>query len=485
MAEKESNTLGGDGPREARAPADIAPARAYASRNRALAVAAGAAVLALVLWFAFSGRDGRGSPDARRAAAGEEHHDEHAGGAEVALAPEALEAAGIQVESVTQRPAVALLAVTGAVEANPQQTQQVTSLVAGRVERVYAALGDYVRAGAPLAVISSPEVAEMKGKLREAETRLELARRNVERVKRAENRAAVLSAKARLDEAEATLRRTRKLVELGAGAGKDLTAAEAAFTTAKAEYDYQSTIAITREVQEAQSEVETAATEVNHLRQSLRALDSSPDGRGDISLVTLRAPAAGQVTERSVNAGAGVAAGDPLFTVGNMSTVWVIANVPESQVGLLRPGAPAEVRPAAPSLEARTGRVDYIDPRLDESTRTARVRVEVANPGETLKVGMFVQVGFQAGTPGSGTPELEELVVPSSAVQRVGERTVVFVPEEGEPGRFEVRDVELGGEVEGYRRVVSGLALGDRVVTKGSFTLKTHMMKGELGEHGH
>ena len=100
-------------------------------------------------------------------------------------------------------------------------------------------------------------------------------------------------------------------------------------------------------------------------------------------------------------------------------------------------------------------------------------------------VGMFVEVGFQAGSPGSGSPALEELVVPSTAVQRVGERTVVFIPKEDEPGHFEVRDVSLGGEVEGYRRVLEGLTLGEKVVTKGSFTLKTQMMKGELGEHGH
>ncbi|MDQ2675834.1 MAG: efflux RND transporter periplasmic adaptor subunit, partial [Actinomycetota bacterium] len=227
-----------------------------------------------------------------------------------------------------------------------------------------------------------------------------------------------------------------------------------------------------------------AQTEVNHLRQSLQALGGS-SGASEVSVVTLRAPISGTVTERTVNAGAGVEAGTAMFTIGNMSTVWVIANVPETQVGQLRVGAPAEIRTAAPGVAPRSGRINYIDPRLDEATRTARVRVEVPNPGGALRVGMFVEVGFQAGSPGSGSPALEELVVPSTAVQRVGERTVVFIPKEDEPGHFEVRDVELGGEVEGYRRVLEGLTLGEKVVTKGSFTLKTQMMKGELGEHGH
>jgi cobalt-zinc-cadmium efflux system membrane fusion protein len=502
MSEKDINTpSGGDPVPDAGGSVTLARVRDFASRNRVLVgVVAGLLVVVLVAVIAMSsgsdksGRGGAGAPkkdehaEGEEHAEGDEHGDEHAEGGEaneVELRPEAMAAAGIEIESVTQRVAVAPLTAGGTVEPNQEQTQQVTPLVSGRVERVYVSLGDIVRKGMPVATISSPEVAELYGKLREAETRLSLAKRNVERVKRAENRAAVLSAKARLDEAEATLRRTEKLIALGAGAGKDLIAAETAYKTAKAEYDYQSNIALSREVSEAQAEVETATTEVSHLRQSLITLGDSGGSSRDVSVVTLRAPVSGRVTERLVNAGAGVEAGKPIFTIGNLSTVWVIANVPEAQLGLLRIGAPAEVRVTAPGVEPRRGRVNYIDPNLDEQTRTARVRVEVANPGEALKLGMFVQVDFQASSPASGSPEVREVVVPSAAVQRVGERSVVFVPKEDESGHFEVRDVELGGEVAGYHRVISGLEVGDQVVTKGSFTLKTQMMKGELGEHGH
>ncbi len=413
--------------------------------------------------------------------------DEHAG-QEVKLSPEALSAAGIEVEGVTQRPAVALIKVTGTVETNQQQTQQATPLVSGRVERVNVVLGDHVRAGSVLAIISSPEVAEMHGKLREAETRLRLAERTLQRVQRAENRVAVIQAKAKLDEAEATLRRTRRLIDLGAGAGKDLIAAEAAHKTAKAEYDYQNNINVNREVQQAQAEVETARVDVAHLRQSLVTLGDPVAGTGrdehrtDISLVTLRAPVSGTVVERQVNVGAGIQAGSPLFTIANISTVWIIANVPEGQVGKIRVGTPAEVRSAALGNDTMAGRVNYIDPRLNEETRTARVRIELANPGERLKAGMFVEVGFQAGTGGATE---QELMVPSTAVQLIENRSVVFLPKDDEPGAFEVRQVELGGEIEGYHRVISGLKLGDKVVTKGSFTLKTQKMKGEMGEHGH
>jgi membrane fusion protein, heavy metal efflux system len=419
------------------------------------------------------------------------HGGEHGEGEdeEVMLTAEAREAAGLEIEGVTERPAVALLRVTGTVETNQQQTQQATPLVGGRVERVNAALGDFVRAGQVLAVISSPQIAQMHGKLHEAETAHALAERNLERVTRAENRVAVLQAKARLDEADATLRRTRQLIELGAGAGKDLVAAEAAYKTAKAEFDFQSNISLNKEVQEARAAVETARVDVRHIRDEMRSLgvqiaegEGEHDHSRDTSVVAVVAPVSGSVTERLVNAGAGVEAGTSLFTIANTSTVWVIANVPESQMGLLRPGTPAEVRSAALGGDAFAGRVNYIDPRLDEETRTGKVRVELANPGGRLRAGMFVEVGFQAGT---GAAEGQELVVREEAVQRVGERTVVFLPKEDEENGFEVREVQVGAVRDGYARIIGGLKLGEKVVTKGSFTLKAQMQKGEMGEHDH
>ena len=459
-------------------------------RNRNLVIVALVALVGIVAVYAiFLRGNNQPAPSTEVKVHTEEAGGEHAGeGEEVMLTPEALAAAGIEIEGVTQRPAVALIKVTGTVETNQQQTQQASPLVSGRVERVNVGQGDVVRAGAVLALISSPEVAEMHGKLREAETRLRLAERTFQRVQRAENRVGVIQAKAKLDEAEATLRRTRRLIELGAGAGKDLIAAEAGFKTAKAEYDYQNNISVNREVQQAQAEVETARVDVGHLRQSLQTLgDPVATGSRDahttnISLVALRAPVSGTVVERLVNAGAGVQAGAPMFTIANISTVWIIANVPEAQVGKIHVGTPAEVRSAALGSGAMAGRVNYIDPRLNEETRTARVRIEMANPGERLKAGMFVEVGFQAGTGGATE---EELVVPSTAVQRIENTSVVFIPKDDEPGAFEVREVELGGEVSGYHRVISGLKLGEKVVTKGSFVLKTQKLKGEMGEHGH
>jgi membrane fusion protein, heavy metal efflux system len=461
--------------------------RAPRFNRRPLFFALAALVLAIasVLYFRLRSQDTK--PDEKTASA--EHADEH--GSEVELIGEALGAAKIEYATVAERPAVALLRVTGAVEANQQRVQQVTPLVGGRVDRVMVALGDRVRAGAPLAVVSSPQIAEMHGKLHESETRLQNAERNLARVRKAENRAAALSAKARLDEAEAALKRTRRLIELGAGAGKDLIYAETAYKTAKAEYDFQTNISLNKELAEAQAEADTARVDVQHTRDGLRALgapvsENEQDCRNcDISLVTVRAPISGTVIERLINAGAGIEAGKPLFTVADISTLWIIANVPEAQVGSLRVGTPAEARAAALGADVISGRVTYIDPVLREETRTARVRIEIKNPEERLKVGMFVEIGFQTEAAERGKSMESELVVPEEAVQRVNERTVVFLPKEGKAGHFEARDVELGGVTGGYRRVISGLKHGERVVSNGSFTLKTQLLKGEMGEHGH
>jgi RND family efflux transporter MFP subunit len=305
----------------------------------------------------------------------------------------------------------------------------------------------------------------------------------------------VLQAKARLDEAEANLRRTRRLIELGAAAGKDLTAAETAQATAKAEYPtavyyYLFIFKISGHVQEPRAVFHTTRVEVLHLRNSLAALgaavgESSAAERGthDTSIVTLRAPVRGTVIERLVNAGAGIEPGKPPFTIADISTLWVIANVPEGQISQLDVGTPAEIQSPELGQSGITGRIAYIDPVLNEETRTGRVRVEIVNPRERLKVGMFVAVSFSAGASGESATA-KTPVVPDEAVQRISDRTVVFVPT-GEPGHFEIRDVQLGDPRNGLHPVLEGLKTGERVVTKGSFVLKTQSMKGELGEHGH
>lgn len=342
----------------------------------------------------------------------------------VQLTAAAAQSAGIVIEPIGTSTLTATSRFTGAVEPNQQQLQQVTPLIGGRVEQVYAQLGDSVRAGSVLATISSPEVAEMHGKLLEAQAHLNLA--------------------------EANLRRTKRLTDLGAAAGKDLSAATA--------------------------DEQTARYDVNHLRDALHILGALPEsGQHNISTVRLVSPISGVVTERTVNPGSGVEVGKHLFTIANLSTVWVIANVPEAQVAMMRTGAIADVRSAALGGDVLRGTVGYIDPVLTDATRTARVRVDVRNPAGRLKVGMFVDV-----TIANATGAKQALTVADDAVQRVSEKDVVFV-QTGE-NTFAPRGVTLGDRVDGRRIVVAGLNAGDRVVTKGGFTLKSQLLKSEFAE---
>ncbi|MEO7660186.1 MAG: efflux RND transporter periplasmic adaptor subunit [Pyrinomonadaceae bacterium] len=445
------------------------------------AIVVAALAVGLIAWFAT-----RNTSESIKVAVDTKKEEGHSGeetGKEVKLDPESIKSAGIVIETVTQRPAISKLYVTGAVELNPEKTEMATPLVGGRIEQVFAGVGDYVNAGAILATVSSPQLAELHGKLNEAKTQLGLAQTNLTRVQKAENRVSILQAKARLDEADATLRRTKRLIELGAGAGKDMITAETNYKTAKADYDFQSNIGLNKEIQEAKAAVETARVDYEHTKNQLRTLGISEknlerdDHSKDSSLVAVRAPLSGVITERKFNAGAGIDAATPLFAISNLSTVYVIANVPEANVNRLSIGSVAEIKTT--SAGTINGRIAYIDPRLDETSRTARVRLEVPNTNGRLRAGTFTEVGFYTGT---NAVTGQELVVASDAIQRDGERTIVFVPRDNEPGVFEVREVEVGGEFEGYTAIKSGLALGDKVVTKGSFTLKTQLQKGEMGD---
>ncbi|HJQ36884.1 MAG TPA: efflux RND transporter periplasmic adaptor subunit, partial [Thermoanaerobaculia bacterium] len=242
----------------------------------------------------------------------------------------------------------------------------------------------------------------------------------------------------------------KRLADLGAAAGKDLAAATA--------------------------EAETARFDVNHLRDALRILGALPEnGHHNISTVRLVAPISGAITERLVNPGSGVEAGKPLFTIANLSTVWVIASVPEAQVPMLATGTHAEVLAASLGNDAIRGTVAYIDPVLNEATRAARARIEVPNPNGRLKVGTFVEVSIA----NAATVE-QALTVADEAVQRVKEKDVVFV-QSGE-NTFTARPVSLGATIDGRRVVVAGLTSGERVATKGSFTLKSQLLKSEFAE---
>jgi len=179
--------------------------------------------------------------------------------------------------------------------------------------------------------------------------------------------------------------------------------------------------------------------------------------------ITLYAPINGVIAELGVREGMTVMSGAMLFRLVDLSSVWVNAEVPEAQGAWLRPGTAVEARvPSFPGQVFR-GRVSAILPEVNAATRTLRARVELANPGGRLKPGMFATLGFAEG---AGT---RALLVPSEAVIRTGERSVVIVAES--EGKFRPREVELGFESGGKSEIRKGLAEGDKVVVSGQFLI--------------
>ena len=179
--------------------------------------------------------------------------------------------------------------------------------------------------------------------------------------------------------------------------------------------------------------------------------------------ITLYAPINGVIAELGVREGMTVMSGAMLFRLVDLSSVWVNAEVPEAQASWLRPGTAVEARvPSSPGQVFR-GRVSAILPEVNAATRTLRARVELANSGGRLKPGMFATLAFAEGR---GT---ESLLVPSEAVIRTGERSVVIVAES--EGKFRPHDVEVGFESGGKSEIRKGLSGGDKVVVSGQFLI--------------
>jgi membrane fusion protein, heavy metal efflux system len=351
------------------------------------------------------------------------------GEATLTVTPDAAARAGVKVEAVGEQLAPEALqqAATGVVQANAYRSTPLMTLVGGRLLSVAAEAGQEVRRGQQLAVVLSDELAMAQARY--------------------------LSAQAELEEHHKHHHRTAQLVELGAASREEFE---------------QSTAMLKK------AEVEAAS-----LRQRLLLLGLTPQRVAALntpsqvsSEISLPAPVSGTVISRAANPGEVVEANKEILRVADLSNVWVLGQVFERDLARVRVGSGASVSSEAYPGRVFRGRVTYIDPQLDPSTRTAQVRVEVANPGQALKLGMFVGVGFGA----LGTAEATAPTVPASAVQTIGGRTFVFLATT-DPSTYVVRPVRVGAEAAGRYPVLEGLHVGDRVVTDGSFMLRAEWLK--------
>jgi Cu(I)/Ag(I) efflux system membrane fusion protein len=210
---------------------------------------------------------------------------------------------------------------------------------------------------------------------------------------------------------------------------------------------------------------------------SEKQIDAAATGSAGLN-VTIYAPAGGSVVERKVTRGQYVNAGDPLFTVADLSTVWVKADVYEFQVPQIRPGQMVEITSEALPDQVLHGRVDFIEPEASAQTRTIPVHVHVPNPAMRLRPGMYVRAKFVS--PG----ERETLVVPRSAVLDTGTRKLVYVAKSD--GIFEAREIQAGTPSQELYPVLGGLKVGEQVVTDGNFLIdsQTRLTGGMTGLFG-
>jgi len=187
--------------------------------------------------------------------------------------------------------------------------------------------------------------------------------------------------------------------------------------------------------------------------------------------LTMHAPASGIVTELAVTRGQAFQPGATLYTISDLSEVWVQADIFEADLPLVREGMAAEVEVNAIPGRTFVGRVEYLYPTLDERNRSMQARIALPNPGRVLKPGMYATVRLDA--------ELgETLTVPAGAVLRTGERDIAFV--RMEDGRLMPHELELGIQGDRFVQVLSGVEPGDTVVTSAQFLLDSESNLAEV-----
>ena len=321
----------------------------------------------------------------------------------------------IKVETLAESEAAASVLLTGRVSFDEDRTQRVASPLDGRATALLVKPGDKVTVGQALIELSSPQVAQMQADAQKANQDVTLAQRTVDR--------------------------QTKLRAEGAVSEKDYL--------------------------QAQSDLAKLTADAARATAQLRALGVSAS---DPAVgVAIRARVAGTVVERNVLLGQEVRAdaSTPLLTISNLSTVWVLADVYEQDLGLVTEGAKVKVRVPAYPTEAFEGAVGHVGDVLDPLSRTVKVRCVIPNPDLRLKPEMFAKVEL-AEAAGQ-----KVLLVPSAALLNDAEHARLVIA--GNDNMYRLRIVQAGPEVNGRVRILDGVKPGERVVTEGALFLKNDM----------
>lgn len=343
----------------------------------------------------------------------------------VRLDPELARRAQIRTERVARSRVATTLQLAGSVDFDATRTAEVGGRISGRITRILVRPGDVVRAGDALAEIESAQLGE--------------------------GIAQYFSAQARLIAARQALARETSL------SAQRLTTAQA--------------------LEEARANAQALQAEVRGAEARLVAMGLSPSelpsmmGASGARRVTLRAPIAGEVIARQGVVGQTVEPTSTLLRIGDTSELWVLLDVFERDLARVHDGDRAEIVCETWPGRVFRGVIEHVDPVVDPSTRTARVRVEVANEGALLRPGQFVTARLHP----TGADGRDALTVPRAALLQIEGRPAVFVA----VGRdqYEPRALELGAGDGDRVEVVRGLAEGDEAVVEGAFALKSELQR--------
>lgn len=374
--------------------------------------------------------------DAESAADHDHDHEEHGENAGVVeLTPEAAERIGLTTMPAALRSLDLHRTTTGTLGFDEDRLAHVAPRVPGRLVRVPAELGETVVADEVLAVLDSMELGEAKAAYLRARARHEVAHRHYER--------------------EVALRADRITSE------QEVLEAEAAAREAAAD------LAATRET-------------LRLLGLSVSEIESLSWDDPQASRISVRAPFAGKVVAREATLGELMGPENTLFTIADVSEVWLWVDLYERDIAHVDPGQRTTVRLDAWPGETFAGELAYIADELDPETRTVRARVDLPNPEGRLKPGMFARVTLAHA---SNAEAPEALVVPRTALQRDEAESIVFV--RSAPLRFERREVVTGRVTDEWVEIVAGLRAGEDVVTEGAFLLRSQASADQLGGHHH
>ncbi len=227
----------------------------------------------------------------------------------------------------------------------------------------------------------------------------------------------------------------------------------------------------TAELLQASTEVESCRTQLRGLgmtENQIHQLETTRKLSADYPIIT---PKSGTVLKREITIGQVVQPADPAFTIADLSSIWIVANVPEEDAGQLQKNMEVQVRiPALPEHKI-SGRLSYVSPIVDPATRTVEVHMDVPNPGGLLKPDELATMTL------SGQPD-RKLSVPNAAVVREDNHDYVFVQQAAHT--YALRPVTLGDEENDRRIVVSGVAENDRIVTDGAFHLNNQRKQNAI-----